>query len=170
MSIIYTHKMKQKLADRIAKIKNKDNMVNIVKIIYEDNRNISENQNGIFMLFDTLSNDTYIKLNDYLNSINTTKKKKIPNKIEYKSYASNNFSNEDSVEYQINDQFDNKLKYSNTEKSIIKRNIYNKKYESEENSNIIYTDFDVSATESETSEKNHKTLSEKNPKTLSEKN
>lgn len=154
MSIIYTHKMKQKLADRISKVKNKNDMINIVKIIHEDNKNISENQNGIFMLFDSLSNDTYIQLNEYLNSISTAKKRTRPAKIEYKSYGSNNYSNEDSIDYQINDQFDSKLKYSNTEKSIIKRNMYNQKYESEENSNVIYADFDVSATtESETSEK-----------------
>lgn len=155
MSNIYTHKMKQRLADRISKVKNKNDMINIVKIIHEDNKNISENQNGIFMLFDSLNNDTYIQLNEYLNNISTTQKKKKPNKIEYKSYSSNNCSNEDSINYKINDQFDSKLKYSNTEKSIIKRNMYNQKYESEENSNVIYADFDVSAiTESDTSEKN----------------
>ena len=76
MSVSYTHKMKQKLADKISKIKNKDDMIHIFKIIYDDNKNVSENQNGIFMMFDSLDNNTYIKLDKYLDSLSTVKKKK----------------------------------------------------------------------------------------------
>lgn len=147
---VYTHRMIEKLADRISKIRNKDQLVHIFKIIYEDNQDISENNNGMFMIFNSLENKTYVMLDEYLNTISKTRKKKKPEKKEYRSYASATASCEESSEYQLDYSVDNKLKYSNAEKNIIKRKMYNDSCEPD--SNVIYSDFDAEVTESETSD------------------
>lgn len=143
---IYTHDKKKKLADRISKIKKKEHMIKIFEIIYKENKSITENNNGIFMFFHTLSDETYKKIEDYLKQIEKNKidnKSKIVNsetypikKKEYQPYAQDEIvSQEDIIP---------KLKFSNKEKNIIKRRKYYKTINSENNSNIIYKQFDVS--------------------------
>jgi hypothetical protein len=131
----YSYEKKKRMAETISKLK-KNNMREILKIIYEDNKNITENQNGLFMLFNKLDNGTYCKIDNYLKSIKK-KKYNTQSTSENKTYDENS-----SIEY---DQLDPKLKYSNKEKNIIKRQRYDSQLKSENNSDsrIIYKKFDV---------------------------
>lgn len=148
----FTYEKKKKLADKISKLKKKEDMVKIFEIIYEDNKNYTETQSGLFMIFNSLSDTTYHKLDLYLRSI-TKKKSGVTtsenlSEQEYKSYVKNEFPEQE--------HFNPKLKYSNREKNIIKRQRYDKLIESEkQDNNILYQKFDASSTPpgSEVSEK-----------------
>lgn len=111
-------------------------MVHILEIIYEHNKNITENQNGLFLLFDKLDDNTYMKIENYLKSTTNKDTADSQEKKEYKSYYSDDFSD---------NNLNPKLKYSNKEKNIIKRNRYDNFIASENaNSNtVVYTKFDI---------------------------
>ena len=137
----YSYEKKKRLADKISKVKNEKDMLNMLEIIYEDNKNITENQNGLFMMFHNLNDSTYYKLDAYLKSI--AKKRRltssasdsISEKKEYQSYIK-----EDLEDNRINPH----MKYSNKEKNLIKRNRYDNLIKSENSDNsVIYTKFDV---------------------------
>ena len=54
---------------KINKIKKKDYLINIFKIILKDNKDFSENNNGVFIFFHNLADETYEKLEMYVNYI-----------------------------------------------------------------------------------------------------
>jgi hypothetical protein len=117
----YTYEQKEKLARRINKIKNKQKLIDVLKIIQKDPSydGMTENNNGIFMLFHKLTNDTYYKIEKYLKkNFNTTSDDPFTD--------SQSVSNLD-VSYTNDFDLDNqsKFKYSNKEKCIIKRKLYN---------------------------------------------
>lgn len=145
----YPYEKKKKLAKKISALKRKEDMVKVLEIIYADNKNITENQNGLFMFFDKLNDPTYHKIDLYLRSI--AKKHTIDEssditvsseKSKFVTFAKNEFS--DSVLKTVSDT--PKIKYSNKEKNIIKRQKYSKQLHSENNpdSNIKYAKFDLS--------------------------
>lgn len=160
MSTVYTHKMKEKLFDRISNVKSKKDYVRIYEIIYEKNKNITENQNGMFVMFDSLDNDVYIKIDEFLSTIEARKKKKktntnSDNNTQFRQISADSDSNISRYGYHNKDsgaKLENRLKYSNTEKNIIKRNMYGRNIRNED-SNVIYKEFDVNiaTTESEAS-------------------
>ena len=84
---IYTYDEKVILSEKIRKITNKNNLINIIKIIYEDNKDIFENKNGIYMFFHKLSNQTYEKIENELKKI-TNKTSDATNSIEKKEICS----------------------------------------------------------------------------------
>ena len=141
---VYPYDKKKRLAKKISQLKKKEDMVKILEIIYADNKNITENQNGLFMFFDKLNDSTYHKIDLYLRSI---VKKKISEeesseKNKFTTYAKNEFS--DTI---VNHVSDNpKMKYSNREKNIIKRQRYSEQLNSENNtdSHVKYAKFDLS--------------------------
>lgn len=118
----YSYKKKQKLANIISKLKKKEDMINIMNIISEDKVNITENQNGLFLLFDKLNDDTYRKIEVYLESI---QKKPITSSdcssangsmsTDKKNYTPN--FNDDGVNGQ-------NIRYTSKERNIIKREKY----------------------------------------------
>ena len=63
------YEFKKKLARRISKIREKSLYVDIINIIQTLNPDIpiTENENGLFIKFNTLTSQTYIKLNNYLH-------------------------------------------------------------------------------------------------------
>lgn len=130
MNNVFTYDKKRKLADKISKLKKKEDIMKIFEIIYEYDQNITENQNGLFMIFNNLSDSAYNKIDLYLKSI--TKKQSnhmsdhASDKKEFISYVKNEFPDQD--------QFNPKLKYSNKEKNIIKRQRYEKMLTSEKDS------------------------------------
>ena len=139
----YSYEKKKRLADKISKIKKKDDMVKILEIIYENNKNITENQNGLFMLFHNLDDSTYHKLDAYLRSISKKRgstgsitSDSISEKKEYKSYIDDEFEN---------NRLNPSLKYSNKEKNLIKRNRYDNLIGSEgvSDGSVVYQKFDV---------------------------
>lgn len=108
----------QKLAAKISKIRNKKILINIVSIIKVLNPTlpITENGNGLFIKFNALESSTYIKLDNYLKKINSSKKTGTEDSIhvsEYIPYSS------DEV-----DLLASKYKLSNKEKTIIKKQQY----------------------------------------------
>lgn len=144
MNNTFTYEKKKKLADKISKLKRKEDIVKIFEIIYEQDQNVTENQNGLFMIFNNLNDSTYNKIDLYLKSI--TKKQSSPvsetntsEKKEFVSYVKNEFPDQD--------HFNPKLKYSNKEKNIIKRQRYEKMITSEKDSdeNNVYKKLDDTA-------------------------
>jgi len=111
---------KMNLVKKINKIKKKDYLINIFKIITKDSKDFSENNNGIFIFFHNLSDETYEKLDIYVNYI-------------YKIYYKNNNSELSDIMNisDIKSTIDNKKEIllqnnlSNKEKTLLKR----KKYE-----------------------------------------
>jgi hypothetical protein len=149
---IFTYEDKENLTRKIGKIKKKKYLETIRDIIikYNPNINITENSNGLFIAFHNLENVTYTKINSFLNKIN---KIELEPSINYyntnkKLYGSSGsiregncafLSNGDSNLSNISDiiscsnddthdiYLDNpKMKFSNKEKNIIKRKIYDK--------------------------------------------
>jgi hypothetical protein len=55
-------KMESLLEIIVSKIKKKEYLIKIFKIITQDNKDYTENNNGIFIFFHNLSDDTYYKL------------------------------------------------------------------------------------------------------------
>jgi len=115
----YTYEQKEKLARRINKIKNKQKLIDILKIIQKDPSydGMTENNNGIFMLFHKLTNDTYYKIEKYLKkNFNTTSDDPF---TDSQSINMDSYTNDFDLDNQ------SKFKYSNKEKCIIKRKLYN---------------------------------------------
>lgn len=115
----FSHDKKKKLADRISKIKKKSDLEKIFEIVYEENKQVTENNNGIFMYFHNLSNETYMKLEAFLDK----NSKKKDNKM---SEEHDTLSEKEFVSYVQEDGFNNdqKMKLSNKEKIIVKRILY----------------------------------------------
>ena len=65
----YDYTKKLQLVKKINKIKKKDYLLNIFKIILKDNKDFSENNNGVFIFFHNLTDETYEKLEMYVNYI-----------------------------------------------------------------------------------------------------
>ena len=60
---------KLEIVKKINKIKKKEYLINIFKIITRDNNEYTENNNGIFIFFHNLSDDVYDKIDTYINYI-----------------------------------------------------------------------------------------------------
>ena len=121
MSEPYPYSKKKKLAAMISKLKKKEDMITVMNIISGDDVNITENQNGLFLIFDNLSDSTYHKLENCLATL-----KKVPtistsseclsdNSSDKKKYTS--YFNEESITTQD-------IKYTSKERNIIKRQRY----------------------------------------------
>lgn len=139
----YPYEKKKRLAKKIGALKRKEDLVKVLEIIYADNKNITENQNGLFLFFERLNDATYHKIDLYLRS--SIKKKisddELSDKHGFVTYAKNEFSDS-----KLETLSDSKLKYSNREKNIIKRKNYSEHLNSENgiNSHVTYSKFDLS--------------------------
>lgn len=125
----YDHNKKIELANKINKIKKKDYLVQIFKIIATGSKDFTENTNGVFVFFHNLDDDTYEKVESYVNYIYKLHKKKNSVKSILSSELSDSIINySDTLESEIqdseNDSSMNK-ELSNKEKMIMRR----KKYE-----------------------------------------
>ena len=118
---IFTHQEKKKMVYRIEQIKNKKYYIKLFKIINKDNIKFTDNCNGIFINMNSLSDESLIKINNFLDLINKTKNTidndtiNSSNDVDYKPYSHDEFSDYKSYG----------PKLSNYEKNIIKRNRYN---------------------------------------------
>jgi RecG-like helicase len=139
---VYSYEEKILLSEKVKKIDNKQKLINIIKIIHDDGKEIYENKNGIYMFFHNLSNTTYTKIENILpknvNKNNTIEKK------EYIPYAKDDFPSQNKL--------CPKLKFSNREKNLIKRCRYDESINLD-NDSVIYQDFDVTS-DSDTLHKN----------------
>lgn len=108
----------KKLAKRINRIKEKNHLIAIINIIKTMNPSVSitENENGMFIKFNTLTPQTYIKLDNYIH-------KNLPKKL---SDESETFTTSEYIPYspdETNTSYD-KYKLSNREKTLIKKQKY----------------------------------------------
>lgn len=128
MSTKYSFEELEKMADKISKIKKRKILEEIRDIIIKNNPNIkiTENSNGLFFHFHNLSNETYDKINILIKKLTKSKKNSDSDQLssEYIPY-----SNE---EFPFNTT--SKLKYSNKEKNLIKRKIYDSEINGENES------------------------------------
>jgi hypothetical protein len=122
----YDYSKKLLLVRKINKIKKKEYLLNIFKIILKDNKDFSENNNGVFIFFHNLTDETYEKLEMYVNYIFKLHQKNT------NSEFSDSIKNSDIISSLPLDTFnDNKKEIlissnlSNKEKSLLRR----KKYE-----------------------------------------
>jgi hypothetical protein len=145
----YDHNKKAELAKKINKIKKKEYLLNIFKIITTSSKDYTENTNGVYIFFHNLDDEVYEKLESYVNNIYKLHKKNSSLKSILTSELSDSIMNmsgsiNDDDENDYNDNHnntdtDNKLsqmkdinkQLSNKEKMIIKR----KKYEEYLNQN-----------------------------------
>jgi len=148
-SLKYDYAKKTELVKKINKIKKKEYLFNIFKIITSSSKDYTENTNGVFIFFHNLDNEVYEKIENYVNNIYKLHRKNSSLKNIINSELSDNlmiFSetiNEDSIEssqIKNNDPYNNNYNkdtkelnknLSNKEKMIIKR----KKYEEYLNQN-----------------------------------
>ena len=126
----YDHNKKVELASKINKIKKKEYLVNIFKIITTSSRDFTENTNGVFVFFHNLDDETYEKVESYVNHIYKLHKKKNSVKNILSSDISDsivNFSEtiDTDVMEKESDGDDMTKELSNKEKIIMRR----KKYE-----------------------------------------
>jgi hypothetical protein len=122
----YDYSKKLQLVRKINKIKKKDYLLNIFKIILKDNKDFSENNNGVFIFFHNLTDETYEKLELYVNYIFKLHQKNTNSEL------SDSIRNSDIISsIAIGNTSDNKKEIhitgnlSNKEKSLLRR----KKYE-----------------------------------------
>jgi len=121
----YDYSKKLQLVRKINKIKKKDYLLNIFKIILKDNKDFSENNNGVFIFFHNLTDETYEKLEMYVNYIFKLHQKNTSSEL------SDSIKNSDIITIAAGTCSENKKEIfiagnlSNKEKSLLRR----KKYE-----------------------------------------
>jgi hypothetical protein len=144
----YSVSKKRQLVAKIGKIKDKKVLCEIYRIIQtHNNTNPKEVNKHLFMFFHDLTEETYIKIGVYLKKYKKDNKKvdiikesdTIITTDEYNPYT------RDDIISQRN--LSPKLKYSNKEKSLIKRRIYDNKL-TENTENVIYCKYDTPSTPS----------------------
>ena len=120
----YDHNKKMELVKKINKIKKKEYLINIFKIILLHSKDYTENNNGVFIFFHNLSDDVYDQIDSYVNKIYKMHKKSsstILNIYNTELSDSQNFLS-DTIEIDI----DNDKNLSNKEKLIMRRKKYEK--------------------------------------------
>lgn len=65
----YDHSKKMELKKKIEKIKKKEYLVDIFKIITSQNEDFTSNKNGVFIFFHDLSDEIYERVENYVNNI-----------------------------------------------------------------------------------------------------
>lgn len=118
---IYTHPKKMELVKKINKIKKKEYLLNIFKIILLHSKDFTENNNGVFVFFHNLTDPVYEQIENYVNKIYKLHKKSSSNILNsiYNSDISDTLNQSDIIE------IENDKNLSNKEKIIMRR----KKYE-----------------------------------------
>jgi hypothetical protein len=120
----YDHNKKMELVKKINKIKKKEYLLNIFKIILLHSKDYTENNNGVFIFFHNLTDEAYDKIESYVNKIYKMHKKSSSSNIFniYNSELSDSQQNilSDTIE------IDNDKNLSNKEKLIMRRKKYEK--------------------------------------------
>ena len=113
---------KRLLKDKVLQL-SKDECKIVFNMIKKDTNKFTQNNNGIFINLDKLTNETLLEINNYVNTV-TKNKFKTNDIIVNEICNSVNISSSQS-----------KIKLSNYEKSIIKRNNYIEEQKNFKNSN-----------------------------------
>lgn len=112
----------EKLQKKIHKLTKQEYLLNIKSIITKFNPDhpMTTNNNGVFLKFDNLSQETYKKLNAYVNSVIST------------TGRSKNLGGSPPTRIDSESEKEPEFKYSNKEKNIIKRCNYDKQCKNNE--------------------------------------
>ena len=110
----FTHNEKKILASKIENITNKKDYKEIFKIIYENNCNYINNDNGVYINLNILSDEILIKIKKFLEIIDNNKNI-IPTPKEYIPYNSEDNSSD--------------MKLSMQEKNLLKKFKNNSNFE-----------------------------------------
>lgn len=126
--MVYDYETKLKLSKKIEKVKSKDILIQIFNIIYKDNNEYTENNNGLFLLFNNLSDTTYHKIDQIIKGYNKQLRNSDSTSDQYspenaKQYIS--YYNDESYDSFSSNKSDHKLKFSNEEKNLTRRKLYN---------------------------------------------
>ncbi len=129
MSKKYTYDEMEKLSQKIQKIKKKKNLEEIRDIIIDNNSelNITENSYGIYLCFNQLTPKTFQKLEKYVKNYFDIEKHNKTSSTYNIPYSSTN--EEENTKYLPNDFLydqNSRLKFSNKEKNLIKKRLYDK--------------------------------------------
>ena len=109
----YNLSYRKKLINKLNKLNNKEDYINIYKIIFNDiGNNLCANSNGIFININLLSDNCVATINNYISDKSTD----FP--IESNKFNFNKLYNSDKL-----DEISNFVKLSNQEKNLIKRNM-----------------------------------------------
>jgi hypothetical protein len=123
----FDHTKKLELVKKISKIKKKEYLINIFKIIKTHSEDYNVNNNGVFVFFHNLPDEVYEQIDIYVNNIYKLHKKSagVLNSIYYSDLSDSQFIGSDTIE------IENEKQLSNKEKLIRRR----KKYEQYLNQN-----------------------------------
>lgn len=122
----FSFEKKKKMAAKISIMTNKDQLRKIRDIIFSENQNVSarKNNEGYLMYFQNYTNETYYKLEKYLNKIEKEKLEKQTRALTETSDQLLLSSEDPNTDYTLSRS---RLRYSNTEKRLMKRRDYEKK-------------------------------------------
>lgn len=125
----YTLEKKKKLADRIQKLTEKSDLMQIKNLITENNPDISftKNSNGYFLLFHNLTNDTYLAINKFLDKVEKRKLKIIQSELDTELVDSDTITDDHSDR-----NVSKKLRLTNTENHLLNRVKYEKELKKNE--------------------------------------
>jgi len=117
----YDYNKKMELVKKINKIKKREYLINIFKIILLQSKDYTENNNGVFVFFHNLNDEVYEQIEIYVNKIYKIHKKSPSILNIYNSELSENpnFCS-DTIE------IENNKNLSNKEKLIMRRKKYEK--------------------------------------------
>jgi hypothetical protein len=128
MSKIYKYDDMEKLSQKIKKLKKKKYLEEIRDIIITNNPklNITENSYGIYLCFNELTNDTFIKLEKYVKKCLEVEEVK-KNNSDF-NFINSFQSDKNDEKKPTNNFFDtnSRLKFSNKEKNLLKKRLYDK--------------------------------------------
>ena len=117
----FTHNEKKILASKIENITNKKEYKEIFKIIYENNCNYIENDNGVYINLNVLNDVTLTKIKKFLEDIENNKNI-IPTPKEYIPYCSDDNSSDIKLSIQEKNLLKKFKNNSKSEKQISPNN------------------------------------------------
>ncbi|AYV83574.1 MAG: hypothetical protein Hyperionvirus8_58 [Hyperionvirus sp.] len=140
----FSFEQKERLARRIQKLKKPKYYLEIEKIITDNNPqlDITENPSGKFMYFQNLTSETYVALEKYVRKILKVRVASLSEDGGVLKLSSPALSSENAEDpFLSNSTGNGKLKYSNKERNLIKRKMYDEeinKEQSEASTNQVF--------------------------------
>lgn len=144
----YSVEKKEKLVNKIKRLKNKEDFITIFNIIQEkEQKPIKEVGDSTMMFFHDLKNQTYEAIDKFLKD---THKKQKQHEIDQDSSKNTEYKPYSQDEFPHQKTMSPKLKYSNRERNLIKRKRYDQTLMEENGSDVVYCKFNVeNATETD---------------------
>jgi|SaaInlStandDraft_3_1057020.scaffolds.fasta_scaffold14274_2 hypothetical protein len=124
----YSYNAKIRLRDRVECLPKKSQFIKVYNIITP--KSYTENNNGILIYFHNLSNETYRDLEIFLDDVDDNDIESTERRY-YKPYAKDEFPQQEKL--------NPKLRYSNREKSLMRKHKYESTQEDERSEYVCYT-------------------------------